>query len=81
MATLTKVVYKDVYVAILPDPFLRLCEPAIVPPTTLDDVTASLLLTDLKERGDDCASKLADTWKSIDANAQRIGDMNKDKKP
>jgi hypothetical protein len=39
-------------------------------------VSTSLLITDLKERGDDCSSKLTDTWKSIDAAKQKAEQNN-----
>lgn len=67
-------VYRDHFVSVTPDPSLRTCLPRPAKPAlTGPDAQKQLatVLTQLDERGEDCASKLGATWQSIDqANAK-----------
>lgn len=60
------VVVREHYEVAKPDPSLRTCKSRPAKPVLKDDTDTAVLIVDLDERGEDCASKLAKTWQSID---------------
>lgn len=64
-------------VKIQPDPALRTCMAKIPKRAIKTNNDVAKVITEFKERGDDCASKLAATWRSIDDANARIETFNK----
>jgi hypothetical protein len=64
-------------VKIEPDPALRDCLAKVKRRPIKNDNDVAQLLTEYKARGDDCASKLSATWRSIDDANARIAAFNK----
>lgn len=60
-----------------PDPSLRDCMARIPRRTIKDDKDIAKLIADSFEVGDDCRSKLASTWKSVDDTRARVEAFNK----
>lgn len=59
-----------------PDERLRHCAAEVPKPRLTDDAAESMFIANTKARGDDCASKLDDTWKSIDDAKTRADASN-----
>jgi hypothetical protein len=64
-------------VEVKPDPALRTCMAKVKRQPVKNENDVAELITLFKQRGDDCASKLAATWRSIDDANARIAAFNK----
>lgn len=60
-----------------PDPSLRECMARLKRRSVSTDAQVAQLIADSFEVGDDCRSKLAATWKSIDDTRARVEAFNK----
>lgn len=60
-----------------PDPSLRECMARLERRTVSTDAQIAQLIADSFEVGDDCRSKLAATWRSIDDTRARVEAFNK----
>lgn len=60
-----------------PDPALRECMARIERRTVSTEAQIAQLIADSFEVGDDCRSKLAATWRSIDDTRVRVEEFNK----
>lgn len=74
----TKIVTREHYSVPTPDASLRVCKPRPTKPVLKTDADEANLIVDLDERGEDCASKLASIWKSIDDAISYVDQRNKD---
>lgn len=68
---------RENYIVATPDESLRTCIPRPARPTVQSGPDVSVLITNLDERGEDCASKLARTWESIDEAVARAANLNR----
>ena len=76
----TKIVYKEHYVFSQPDESLRNCISRLQKPELKTNKDVARLISNLDERGEDCASKLTKTWESIDKIKENVEILNKDSK-
>lgn len=74
--TISDVVVKTKLVFTEPDPALRDCMARIARRPVTSDKDIAQLIADSFEVGDDCRSKLAATWKSIDDTRARVRAAN-----
>lgn len=74
--TVSDVVVKTKLVFAEPDPSLRECMARLERRPVKSDKDIAQLLADSFEVGDDCRSKLAATWKSIDDTRARVKAAN-----
>jgi hypothetical protein len=70
------VVIKEKLVSPEVDPALRNCAPDPGKPILRDDADESEFIAKLKNRGDDCESKLNATWKTLDDSRARADAFN-----
>lgn len=75
--TVSDIVVKTKLVFVSPDPSLRECMARIERRPVKNDNDIAQLIADSFEVGDDCRSKLAATWKSIDDAKARVEAFNK----
>lgn len=74
--TISDVVVKTKLVFVEPDPSLRECLARLERRPVHSDKDIAQLIADSFEVGDDCRSKLAATWKSIDDTRARVKAAN-----
>lgn len=74
--TVNDLVIKTKLVFAEPDPALRECMARLERRPVNSDKDIAQLITDSFEVGDDCRSKLAATWKSIDDTRARVKAFN-----
>lgn len=67
---------RENYIVATPDEALRRCKDRPARPTLDSGVAVSGLIIGLDERGEDCAGKLAATWRSIDEATERAARLN-----
>lgn len=72
-----RIVVRDRMVFAEPDPSLRECMARLERRTVSTDAQIAQLIADSFEVGDDCRSKLAATWRSIDDTRARVEAFNK----
>ena len=66
-----QVIVKEHFQVITPDPSLRACQSKPTKPTIASDKDIATLIVNLYAWGEDCQSKLAAVWASVDqTNAQ-----------
>lgn len=71
-------VIREHYNVATPDPSLRTCLARPSKPVLTDDTDEAVLITNLDERGQDCASVLARVWASIDSAVATALKLNQD---